>query len=55
MRLIVEGKLYDQTGPDVLEHIQNFIDTYQLPLDELLVADLAQYPVGLLALREEQG
>lgn len=41
-----EGKIYDQTGAGVRPHIQAFIDTYQLPLDELLVKDLGQYPVG---------
>lgn len=41
----IEGKLYDTEGPTVLPHIQSFIDTYQLPLNELLVQDLTQYPV----------
>jgi phosphatidylserine decarboxylase len=40
-----EGKVYDQTGPGVKAHIKSFIDTYELPLDELLVEDLDQYPV----------
>lgn len=42
----LEGQLYDQTGEDVLPHIQSFISTYQLPLDELLVSDLTKYPVS---------
>ncbi|OCF37743.1 phosphatidylserine decarboxylase [Kwoniella heveanensis BCC8398] len=41
---IKQGKIYDQTGEGVKEHIQSFIDTYELPLDELLVKDLDQYP-----------
>ncbi|KAI9635579.1 phosphatidylserine decarboxylase-domain-containing protein [Dioszegia hungarica] len=41
---IKQGELYDQTGDDVLPHIQSFINTYQLPLDELLVSDLTKYP-----------
>lgn len=28
------------------EHIKSFIKTYDLPLDELLVKDLSQYPVS---------
>lgn len=40
-----EGKVYDQTGPTVRPHIESFIKTYALPLDELLVQDLNQYPV----------
>jgi phosphatidylserine decarboxylase len=47
---VSEGQLYDQTGDDVLPHIQSFINTYQLPLDELLVPDLTKYPVSLLVL-----
>lgn len=39
--------MYDQTGPGVLAHIQSFIKTYDLPLEELLVQDLTQYPVGV--------
>ncbi|OCF59180.1 phosphatidylserine decarboxylase [Kwoniella mangroviensis CBS 10435] len=38
------GKIYDQTGPEVREHIETFIKTYELPLEELLVKDLDQYP-----------
>ncbi|EIW68665.1 hypothetical protein TREMEDRAFT_69127 [Tremella mesenterica DSM 1558] len=41
---IKQGKIYDQTGEGVLEHIRSFVETYQLPLDELLVQDLTQYP-----------
>ncbi|WVQ76654.1 phosphatidylserine decarboxylase [Cryptococcus sp. DSM 104548] len=41
---IKQGETYDQTGPDVREHIEAFIETYELPLDELLVQDLDQYP-----------
>ncbi|WVR04306.1 phosphatidylserine decarboxylase [Kwoniella sp. DSM 27419] len=41
---IKQGKIYDQTGEGVKEHIQSFINTYKLPLDELLVKDLNQYP-----------
>jgi phosphatidylserine decarboxylase len=41
-----EGQLYDQEGPGVLPHIQSFIETYRLSLDDLLVKDLTQYPVG---------
>ncbi|KIR60414.1 phosphatidylserine decarboxylase [Cryptococcus bacillisporus CA1280] len=41
---IKQGQTYDQTGPDVEEHIKSFIKTYDLPLDELLVKDLSQYP-----------
>ncbi|WRT65146.1 phosphatidylserine decarboxylase [Kwoniella shivajii] len=41
---IKQGKIYDQQGEGVKEHIQSFIDTYELPLDELLVKDLDQYP-----------
>ena len=42
---MVEGKVYDKTGPDVKDHIQSFVDAYDLPLNELLVQDLDQYPV----------
>ncbi|ODN96548.1 phosphatidylserine decarboxylase [Cryptococcus wingfieldii CBS 7118] len=41
---IKQGKTYDRTGPDVREHIEAFIATYDLPLNELLVQDLDQYP-----------
>ncbi|WWD08045.1 phosphatidylserine decarboxylase [Kwoniella europaea PYCC6329] len=41
---IKQGKIYDQTGPEVREHIETFIKTYELPLEELLVKDLDQYP-----------
>ncbi|OWZ78123.1 phosphatidylserine decarboxylase [Cryptococcus neoformans Bt85] len=41
---IKQGQTYDQTGPDVEEHIESFIKTYDLPLDDLLVKDLSQYP-----------
>ncbi|WWC87282.1 phosphatidylserine decarboxylase [Kwoniella dendrophila CBS 6074] len=41
---IKQGKIYDETGPEVKEHIEQFIKTYELPLDELLVKDLDQYP-----------
>ncbi|WVW78860.1 phosphatidylserine decarboxylase [Kwoniella bestiolae CBS 10118] len=41
---IKQGKIYDQTGPEVKEHIESFIKTYDLPLEELLVKDLDQYP-----------
>jgi hypothetical protein len=41
-----EGKMYDKTGEGVLEHIKTFINTNELPLDELLVQDLTQYPVS---------
>lgn len=30
----------------MLPHIQSFIQTYDLPLNELLVEDLTQYPVS---------
>ncbi|GHJ89750.1 hypothetical protein NliqN6_6152 [Naganishia liquefaciens] len=39
-----QGKLYDKEGPEVLPHIQSFIQTYNLPLNELLIEDLTQYP-----------
>ncbi|ORX36174.1 phosphatidylserine decarboxylase-domain-containing protein [Kockovaella imperatae] len=39
-----QGELYDETGPGVKEHIQSFIDTYKLPLNELLIQDLDKYP-----------
>jgi len=32
-----QGKTYDATGPTVKPHIESFIKTYQLPMDELLV------------------
>jgi phosphatidylserine decarboxylase len=38
--------LYDKEGPEVLPHIQSFIKTYDLPLNELLIEDLTQYPVS---------
>ncbi|WWC59068.1 phosphatidylserine decarboxylase [Kwoniella dejecticola CBS 10117] len=41
---IKQGKIYDETGPEVKEHIEQFIQTYELPLNELLVQDLNQYP-----------
>ncbi|WWD21949.1 phosphatidylserine decarboxylase [Kwoniella shandongensis] len=41
---IQQGKIYDATGEGVKEHIQAFIDTYELPMDELLVKDINQYP-----------
>ncbi|GFZ49041.1 hypothetical protein JCM24511_06791 [Saitozyma sp. JCM 24511] len=41
---IKQGKLYDTPGPEVRQHIQSFIRTYALPVDELLVTDLDQYP-----------
>ena len=37
--------MYDKEGPEVLPHIQSFVQTYNLPLDELLIEDLTQYPV----------
>lgn len=37
--------MYDKEGPEVLTHIQSFVQTYNLPLDELLIEDLTQYPV----------
>ncbi len=43
-----EGKLYDTEDSEVLPHIQSFIETYNLPLNELLVTDLKQYTVGIL-------
>lgn len=39
-----QGKMYDQQGPEVRPHIESFIKTYNLPLEELLVTDLDQYP-----------
>ncbi|KAI5450377.1 hypothetical protein NCC49_003159 [Naganishia albida] len=39
-----QGRLYDKEGPEVLPHIQSFIQTYDLPLDELLIQDLTKYP-----------
>lgn len=42
----VEGKLYDKEGPEVLPHIKSFIQTYDLPTNELLVEDLTQYPAS---------
>lgn len=42
---MIEGKVYDEQGPEVKAHIQSFIQTYDLPTDELLVTDLDQYPV----------
>lgn len=47
-KLIAEGKMYDKTGPDVKAHIQSFIDAYDLPMNELLVQDLDQYPVSFI-------
>lgn len=41
---VKQGKIYDEEGEGVLEHIKSFIETYQLPLDELLVEDLTAYP-----------
>ncbi|KAK8846641.1 phosphatidylserine decarboxylase [Kwoniella newhampshirensis] len=41
---IQQGKIYDATGEGVKEHIQAFINTYELPMDELLVKDIDQYP-----------
>ncbi|WVN88892.1 phosphatidylserine decarboxylase [Cryptococcus depauperatus CBS 7841] len=41
---IKQGQIYDQTGPDVLDHIKAFVKTYDLPLEELLVQDLTKYP-----------
>jgi phosphatidylserine decarboxylase len=45
--LTPEGAIYDKTGAGVLEHIQSFIQTYAIPLEELLVQDLSQYSVSL--------
>lgn len=45
---IPEGELYDRTGPDVRKHIESFIRAYSLPLNELLVQDLDEYPVSPL-------
>jgi hypothetical protein len=42
---IKQGKIYDQEGPGVTEHIQSFIDQFQLPLDELVEPDPAKYKV----------
>lgn len=42
--IITEGKIYDETGPSVKPHIESFIKTYQLPMDELLIQDLDAYP-----------
>jgi len=47
MKLIPEGKVYDKTGEGVKEHIQSFIEAYDLPMGELLVQDLDQYPVSM--------
>jgi hypothetical protein len=44
---MAEGKLYDEPGPEVRQHIESFIKTYDLPVDELLVTDLDEYPVRL--------
>ncbi|KAJ9118162.1 hypothetical protein QFC22_004066 [Naganishia vaughanmartiniae] len=41
---IRQGQLYDKEGPEVLPHIKSFIATYNLPLDDLLIEDLTQYP-----------
>lgn len=41
-----EGKIYDQTGELVLGHINSFIQTYQIPMGELLVQDVKEYPVS---------
>ncbi len=41
-----EGKIYDETGENVKPHIEAFIKSYELPMDELLVKDLDQYPVS---------
>ena len=45
--------MYDETGAQVRPHIESFIQTYNLPMDELLVQDLDKYPVrgSSLALR----
>lgn len=37
------------------EHIKSFIKTYDLPLDELLVKDLSQYPVSCFVLSVDGG
>ena len=42
---LAEGKMYDETGSQVRPHIENFIQTYNLSMDELLVKDLDEYPV----------
>jgi hypothetical protein len=44
---VAEGKLYDAPGPEVRQHIESFIGTYDLPVDELLVTDLDQYAVSV--------
>lgn len=41
---IKQGHLYDKEGPEVLPHIKSFIATYNLPLADLLIEDLSQYP-----------
>ncbi|KAJ9099756.1 hypothetical protein QFC21_003754 [Naganishia friedmannii] len=43
---IKQGQLYDKEGPEVLPHIKSFIATYKLPLADLLVEDLTQYPAS---------
>lgn len=41
---VKQGQMYDATGDQVLPHIQSFIQTYNLPLNELLEPDLTKYP-----------
>ncbi|KAI5480688.1 phosphatidylserine decarboxylase [Pseudohyphozyma bogoriensis] len=40
---IKQGKLFDQTGPGVLEHIQGFVKTYEIDCSELLHPNIADY------------
>ncbi|KAL1408510.1 hypothetical protein Q8F55_005322 [Vanrija albida] len=41
---VKQGRIYDETGPSVRPHIESFVTSYAIPLDELLVQDLDQYP-----------
>jgi len=46
MLIYAEGEVYNRKGPEVRPHIESFIRAYALPLDELLVKDLDEYPVS---------
>lgn len=39
----IEGKIYDQEGPDVVERIKSFIKTYEIDMKEVLLQNPSDY------------
>lgn len=40
---IRQGKVYDQEGPEVVKRIQDFIKTYEINMEEVLIQNLGEY------------